>query len=166
MKERFEALSVGKETNFFISYKWNKISEDEADRICQQLVLYQVNPVRDAYRLKYGNSIMSYMNSINECDGVILLICKEYFFSINCMYEGITAMQNCKNRTLIRMVDSSVFSNEFRKEIAEFWDGFDATGMLGADKEKLIKVRENYQEFVFWISDTNSVNPEDRKSVV
>lgn len=166
MKERFEALSVDKETSFFISYKWNEISEKEADRICKQLALYQINPVRDKYRLKYGNSIMSYMNSLNECNGVILLICDEYFFSINCMYEGITAMQNCKNKTLIRMVDSSVFSNEFKRKIAEFWDDFDATGMLGADKEKLKKVRENYQKFVFWISDTNSVNPDNTMQFV
>ena len=28
-----------------------------------------------------------FINSLNECVGVILLICDEYFFSLNCMYE-------------------------------------------------------------------------------
>lgn len=161
MYEHFEGLFVDKETNIFISYKWNDISREEVDKICKILVFYQINPVRDIYKLKYGNSIKEYMNRISECDGAILLICDEYFFSINCMYEGILAMKNRKNRTLIRMVESSVFSNDFKRKIAEFWDNYEVAGMLGDDKEKLKIVRENYQNFVFWISDINSVSPKD-----
>ena len=36
MKERFETLTVKRKMDLFISYKWNEISEDEANRICKQ----------------------------------------------------------------------------------------------------------------------------------
>lgn len=161
MKERFEALTVERKLDFFISYKWNRISEDEANRICKQLVLFQINPVIDKYSLNYGDSIVSFMNGLKECDGVILLICDDYFFSINCMYEGITSMKNCKKKTLIRIVENSIFSNEFKRNVAEFWDNSDETKMLGNDKQKLKKVLDYYQEFIFWISDTNVVRTDD-----
>lgn len=96
------------------------------------------------------------MDSIKKCNGAILIISDDYFFSINCMYEGIIAMQECKNKVMIRMVENSVFSIEFRKKIKEFWESFDGTGIFGDDKEKLEKVIGHYQEFVFWISDTNA----------
>lgn len=161
MKERFETLTVKRKMDLFISYKWNEISEDEANRICKQLVLYQINPVRDKYNLEYGDSIVSFMNSLMECDGVILIICEEYFFSINCMYEGITAMKKCKKKSLIRLVENSIFTDKVKRKVAEFWDNFDETKVLGDEKEKLKQVRENYQEFVFWITDTNVVKPDD-----
>lgn len=156
MKEYFEALSADKEMNLFISYKWNEISEKEADRICEQLSVAQINPIRDKYRLKYGDSINAYMNSIKKCNGAILIISDGYFFSINCMYEGIMAMQEYKNKVMIRMVENSVFSIDFKKKIKKFWENFDGTVIFGDDKEKLEKVLRYYQEFVFWINDTNS----------
>lgn len=156
MKEYFEALSADTEINLFISYKWNEMSEKEADKVCEWLSTYQINPIRDKYRLKYGDSINAYMDSIKKCNGAILIISDDYFFSINCMYEGIIAMQECKNKVMIRRVENSVFSIEFRKKIKEFWENFDATGIFGDDKEKLEKVLGHYQEFVFWISDTNA----------
>lgn len=161
MKECFETLAVKRKIDFFISYKWNEISEDEANRLCKQLALYQINPIRDKYNLEYGDSIVSFMNSLKECDGVILIICEEYFFSINCMYEGITAMKNCKKKSLIRLVENSIFTDKVKRKVAEFWDNFDETKVLGDEKEKLKQVRENYQEFVFWITDTNVVKPDD-----
>lgn len=82
MKECFETLAVKRKIDFFISYKWNEISEDEANRLCKQLALYQINPIRDKYNLEYGDSIVSFMNSLKECDGVILIICEEYFLGI------------------------------------------------------------------------------------
>lgn len=86
MKECFETLAVKRKIDFFISYKWNEISEDEANRLCKQLALYQINPIRDKYNLEYGDSIVSFMNSLKECDGVILIICEEYFLVlIACM---------------------------------------------------------------------------------
>lgn len=162
MKEYFEALSADTEMNFFISYKWNEMSEKEADRICKQLSVEQINPIRDKYILKCGDSINAYMNSIKKCNGVILIISDDYFFSINCMYEGITSMQECKNTVMMRMVENSVFSIEFRKKIKEFWESFDGTGIFGDDKEKLEKVLGHYQEFVFWINDTNSSISEEQ----
>ena len=51
MKECFETLAVKRKIDFFISYKWNEISEDEANRLCKQLALYQINPIRDKYNL-------------------------------------------------------------------------------------------------------------------
>lgn len=161
MKECFETLAVKRKIDFFISYKWNEISEDEANRLCKQLALYQINPIRDKYNLEYGDSIVSFMNSLKECDGVILIICEEYFFSINCMYEGIIAMKNCKKKSLIRLVENSIFTDKVKRKVAEFWDNFDETKVLGDEKEKLKQVRENYQEFVFWITDTNVVKPDD-----
>mgnify|MGYP006895720445 FL=1 len=92
---------------------------------------------------------------------MILIICEEYFFSINCMYEGITAMKNCKKKSLIRLVENSIFTDKVKRKVAEFWDNFDETKVLGDEKEKLKQVRENYQEFVFWITDTNVVKPDD-----
>jgi hypothetical protein len=161
MEEYFEKLSVERRLDFFISYRQNTISKLEVDNVCNYLVLFEINSVRDKYKLEAGDSINDFMDSLTECDGVVLLICSEYFFSINCMYEGITAMQNCKNRTLIRMIECDVYSNDFKKRIVEFWNTFDKNGILDKDKKKVEKVLENYQEFVFWISDTNSVNPND-----
>ena len=112
----FWDISSEKKNRFFISYKWNEISEDEANRLCKQLALYQINPIRDKYNLEYGDSIVSFMNSLKECDGVILIICEEYFFSINCMYEGITAMKNCKKKSLIRLVENSIFTDKVKRK--------------------------------------------------
>ena len=57
------------------------------------------------------------MDGIKKCNGVILLICNDYFFSINCMYEGITAMKDCKNKTIIRIgvlpVNRTIKNNKF-----------------------------------------------------
>lgn len=47
VKEYFEALSADTEMNLFISYKWNEMSEKEADKVCEWLSTYQINPIRD-----------------------------------------------------------------------------------------------------------------------
>lgn len=163
MKEQFGTLVGNKEMRFFISYKWNLISDQEADRICEQLCCFQINPIRDKFCLNYGDSIMSYMNTLCRCDGVIILISDDYFFSVNCMYEGILAMQNCKNKSIIRILENSVFSKEFSSKIVEYWDSYNSNGMFDGDKEKINKIYENYQEFVFWVKDTNAVNSDDYK---
>lgn len=161
MEEYFEELSIERKIDLFISYKQNTISEAEVDNICSNLAFFQINSVRDKYKLENGDSINDFMDSLTECDGVVLLICNDYFFSVNCMYEGITAMQNCKNKTLIRMMECDVYSNDLKNRIVEFWNAFDKNGILDKDKKKVEKVLKNYQKFVFWISDTYSVKPDD-----
>ena len=113
MKEHLEPLTIERNFDFFVSHKWNnKISDEETKRICEQLVLYQINPIVDKYSLKYGESIVAFMDGIKKCNGVILLICNDYFFSINCMYEGITAMKDCKNKEATYEVLSYMLEDE------------------------------------------------------
>ena len=161
MTERYEPLSVSKEMNFFISYKWNNESEVEADRICDELVRYQINPIRDKYSLEYGRSIKEFMDGLKDCDGVILIICEEYFLSLNCMYEGISTMQFCKNRTIIRILEDEIFSLEFKKKVLDFWEKYDLNGLANSDLEKLNIVRNGFQDFLSWISDTNSAKSKE-----
>lgn len=78
--------------------------------------MFQINPIRDIYKVKPGNSIMSYMDSINNCHGIVIILCNEYFFSINCMYEGITAMLNRKNMTIIRLIESNSYHSRIQED--------------------------------------------------
>ncbi len=162
MEEKFEKLlNEEKERNIFISYKWNEISEKEMKIISNKLMLIQINAIVDKYNLKYGNSITEYMTNLIYCDGVILIICDDYFFSMNCMYEGVMAMKEMKNKTIIRMVENSIYEPRQKEKIKKYWNNYDETGIIGSEKNKLKMVRENYQEFIAWITDTNTVRPND-----
>ena len=161
MEERFEPLVTNLQLNFFISYKWNEISKKEADNICNQLNMFQINPIRDIYKVKPGNSIMSYMDSINNCDGIVIILCDEYFFSINCMYEGITAMLNRKDKTIIRLIEQTVITQEFRKTVSKHWNDYEKEEMPDYDKEKFRIIKDHYQEFLTWICDTDLVSQEE-----
>lgn len=162
MEEKFEKLlNEEKERNIFISYKWNEISEKEMKIISNKLMLIQINAIVDKYNLKYGNSITEYMTNLIHCDGVILIICDDYFFSMNCMYEGVMAMKEMKNKTIIRMVENSIYEPRQKEKIKKYWNNYDETGIIGSEKNKLKMVRENFQEFIAWITDTNTVRPND-----
>lgn len=162
MEEKSEKLlNEEKERNIFISYKWNEISEKEMKIISNKLMLIQINAIVDKYNLKYGNSITEYMTNLIYCDGVILIICDDYFFSMNCMYEGVMAMKEMKNKTIIRMVENSIYEPRQKEKIKKYWNNYDETGIIGSEKNKLKMVRENYQEFIAWITDTNTVRPND-----
>ena len=163
MEERFEPLVTDLQLNFFISYKWNEISKKEADNICNQLNMFQINPIRDIYKVKPGNSIMSYMDSINNCHGIVIILCNEYFFSINCMYECITAMLNRKNMTIIRLIEQTVITQEFRKTVSKHWNDYEKEELPDYEKEKLRIIKEHYQEFLTWICDTYLVSQEENK---
>lgn len=162
MEEKFEKLlNEEKERNIFISYKWNEISEKEMKIISNKLMLIQINAIVDKYNLKYGDSITEYMTNLIHYDGVILIICDDYFFSMNCMYEGVMAMKEMKNKTIIRMVENSIYEPRQKEKIKKYWNNYDETGIIGSEKNKLKMVRENYQEFIAWITDTNTVRPND-----
>lgn len=161
MQDRYEAFQPIEQLSIFISYKWNEISEREADRLCQVLELSKIRPIRDKYCLQYGESIKEFMNSITMCYGVILIICDDYFYSINCMYEGITTMLNCKKTAIIRMVESSIYNMEFKQKIKKHWDEFIKGELSVGDLEKAELICNNIDDFITWISDTNSVAPND-----
>lgn len=154
MNGYYEQLMVDTDINIFISYKNNQTeSTDAADRICAWLRINQINPIRDCYKLENGDSILSYMNSMRNCNGVILILCKDYFTSINCMYEGISAMINHRKTCKIFMVEDGIFDSRFKTLIDDYWRNYNELDIIGLDREKIHLIKEHYVEFVSWVSD-------------
>ena len=79
------------------------------------------------------------------------------------MYEGITAMLNRKNMTIIRLIEQTVITQEFRKTVSKHWNDYEKEEMPDYDKEKLRIIKEHYQEFLTWICDTYLVSQEENK---
>lgn len=108
--------------NVFISYcQKNSIPKQTIITIFK---LMGIMPTIDEFCLDYTESIHEFMNSIVEYKIVILILTKEYFSSINCMYEFITLMNNVnwKNKVLPIVIDSEIYSLDFKEKCVKQWE--------------------------------------------
>jgi tetratricopeptide (TPR) repeat protein len=115
----------------FISYKWSQkaITVQLADRFAQQGFMV----VRDEEYLKNGVYLPDFMQLVNhrKLDYVIVVVSKDYFESINCMYEVYQATKRHKwQDSVIPLVISEgglsgniVYSPEGRNAILTYWQG-------------------------------------------
>jgi tetratricopeptide (TPR) repeat protein len=116
-------MSNNKNKIIFLSYSWaNKVPADEIDSMFKNLGVVLKRDVRD---VPYRTVIRDFMNSISECDFVIMLISDAFLKSDNCMYEAITLLNSNKLelRILPVIVDNAkIFDLDSRNTYYNFWN--------------------------------------------
>ncbi len=106
----------------FISYSWeNKNTVDEIDKFFNSK---EISLVRDIRCTNYKDSFKEFMESIRECDFVIIVISDSYLKSTNCMYEVLELIKdkNYKKRILpVILEDAKVFGEVDMIGYIKYW---------------------------------------------
>lgn len=112
--------------NIFLSYN-QKSSFYLADKIERRLRGLGINVTRDTHILKTGDSIRSFMKTLQNHDHTICIISDEYLKSTACMYEQILISNVIENRQKLRFMlpliknGTQLFSPQERAEIKQHW---------------------------------------------
>jgi hypothetical protein len=169
--------------NVAVSYSWKEEREGThkgaMDAICEQLKNAGVFVVRDKDRMKHGESISAFMQSIGASDVLCVFLCDSYLRSPNCMYELLIAWLKSKDnpdefrkRVKVWLMPGSVsiFTPEDRLKYTTHWCSerdrlapiiqAHATGGLASSEHELFRrvkqFAENVNEMLVFFSDSLS----------
>lgn len=107
----------------FISYSWEKNSDNIVNYLCYVLKQNGVVYKRDKTDCIYLDNIKEFMDSIKNVDTVIVVFSRQYMLSKNCMYElsGIMQQEGMQKRILPVVVDDSIRERCFYRELVKHW---------------------------------------------
>lgn len=144
----------------FISYNWNsKVIVDELESI---LIGTHFQVKRDIRDIGNWSSIKEFMDHIPENTNVVLIISSDYLKSLNCVYEGIISMKNCKSATSLFITSdaANIYSPNMKSNFLHFWLD-NKTEYFSSDLEKFTLVKDNISDFINWITDSNNPKAND-----
>ncbi len=170
--------------NIYISYAWkdNKSAlgqsrEALVDRICDKLNELGYKIVRDKATLTLGDSIREFMHEIGKGNYVIVVLSDKYLRSEYCMFEAVEIIRSkgYEQRVFpIVLSDADIYSHDGQFAYVEHWrqqkrkiqemvDGIldreDDFALMGVAK-KIYEIADGIDDFVNFISDKLSINPE------
>lgn len=107
----------------FVSYSWEKNSDNIVNYLCYVLTQNGVVYKRDKKDCNYLDNIKEFMDSIRNGDTVIVVFSRQYMLSKNCMYElsGIMQQEGMQKRILPVVVDDSIRERSFYRELVKHW---------------------------------------------
>lgn len=163
--------------SIFISYSHK--DKNGADYIDEYFKLNGVILKRDVREVGYSNSFIDFMNSIRENDYVIMLISRNYLFSVNCMYEVIQVMKemNFDERIHPIIINSELlYSLEGNIDVVQYWtkkyedlkskiEMVDITDSisLAKDLKKIQEIKSNIGDFLNVIKEHKYMSLEEHK---
>jgi len=84
-----------KAAHIYVSYSWSAENKTPIMALLEKACnAYGLGVVRDAERLKYGDSIRVFMDEISNSGNIILVFSRNYFVSEYCMYELLQVWKN------------------------------------------------------------------------
>lgn len=112
-------------TPVYISYSWEKNSDNIVNHFCYVLTQKGIVYKRDKKDCSYLDNIKEFMNSIRNGETIIVVFSRKYMLSKNCMYElsGIMKHKGWQKRILPVVVDDSIRERSFYKELVRHWKG-------------------------------------------
>ena len=107
----------------YISYNWEKNSDNIVNHFCFVLEQYGIVYKRDKKDCHYTDNIKEFMNAIRNGDIIVVVFSRKYMLSKNCMYElsGIMQQENWEKKILPVVVDDSIRERSFYKELVKHW---------------------------------------------
>ena len=126
-------------TPVYISYSWEKNSDNIVNHFCCVLDYHEITYKRDKKDCRYTDNIKEFMDSIGNGDIIVVVFSRQYMLSRNCMYElsKITQQENWKDKILPVVVDDSIRERTFYIELVKHWK---------AEKDALEKSIEELKE--------------------
>ena len=109
----------------YISYAWNKESDDIAEAIEKEFGKKGVRVIRDKNGLQYKERLKDFMRAIGRGKYVILIISNRYLKSENCMFE---LLQIFKNQDFYERIfpvvleDVKISRATDRVELVKYWE--------------------------------------------
>ncbi len=124
LRSQSTANNAGK-PEIFVSYGWEKDSEDMVDGIAEVLADKGFSVKKDKIALGYKGNIKEFMNSIGKGKYIVVIISDKYLKSENCMYEmmEIKKHDNIYNRIFpVVMSDAKIYDEIDRIDYLNYWD--------------------------------------------
>jgi tetratricopeptide (TPR) repeat protein len=106
----------------FLSHTW--ADKETAEKIFNTLTQVGIKVKMDNHELKYKDNIVSFMESIRECDFAILLISDKYLKSKNCLYEVLNLLKekSYTEKLLPVILDTAkIYETKDKIEYLKFW---------------------------------------------
>lgn len=127
----------------YISYSWEKNSDNIVNHFCCVLDHYGIDYKRDKKDCHYTDNIKDFMDSIGNGDIIVVVFSRQYMLSRNCMYElsKINQQENWKDKILPVVVDDSIRDRSFYIELVKHWKSEKNT--LEKNIEELKEIDEN-----------------------
>ncbi len=108
----------------FISYSWkNNKLVNEIEKMDSYFSLSGIKLFRDTRHIEYMDNTEDFMDKIESSDYVIVFLSKEYFYSLNCMYEFMKIWHEIESESRIMLIKENNFDfNNFivQEAILEF----------------------------------------------
>lgn len=107
----------------YISYSWEKNSDNIVNHFCFVLKQNGIAYKRDKKDCNYMDNIKEFMDSIRNGDTIVVVFSRQYMLSKNCMYElsGIMEHTDWQKKILPVVVDDSIRERSFYKELVKHW---------------------------------------------
>ncbi len=109
----------------FISYSWkNNKLVNEIEKMDSYFSLSGIKLFRDTRHIEYMDNTEDSMDKIESSDYVIVFLSKEYFYSLNCMYEFMKIWHEIESESRIMLIkENNFYFNNFivQEAILEFW---------------------------------------------
>jgi len=112
-------------TEIFISYKWNDISETEADKIEEILIHNGFKVVRDRNEQNYKDLISKFIQRLSNAKYVVAVVSDEYLKSESCIKEMYLLFKkyDFKDRIFpIILNDAQIYNTESALEYILYWE--------------------------------------------
>ena len=113
----------GEVTLVYISYSWEKNSDNIVNHFCYVLKQNGIAYKRDKKDCNYMDNIKDFMDSIRNGNTIVVVFSRQYMLSKNCMYElsGIMQHTDWQKKILPVVVDDSIRERSFYKELVKHW---------------------------------------------
>lgn len=111
-----------KSSEIFLSHSW--ANKNDAEKIYSNLSQVGVKVKMDNHVLSYKDNIVSFMESIRDCDFAILLISDDYLKSKNCLYEVLNLLKekSYDNKVLpILLPSAKIYNPKDRIIYLKYW---------------------------------------------
>lgn len=169
----------------FISYAWKDTKTEQGrqreklvDAVCETLAAQKYKIVRDKATLTIGNSIRQFMQRIGNGNYIIIVISDKYLRSEYCMFEAVEIIELKgyeQNIFPVVLPDADIYSNDGQFKYINYWrekgqkirkmventlnveDDFAMTKVA----EKIMEIADKIDDFIYFISDKLSINPEN-----
>ena len=117
--------SDGEVTLVYISYSWEKNSDNIVNHFCFVLKQNGIAYKRDKKDCTYMDNIKEFMDSIRNGNTIVVVFSRQYMLSKNCMYElsGIMQHSDWQKKILPVVVDDSIRERSSYKELVKHWNG-------------------------------------------
>ena len=112
-------------TPVYISYSWERNSDNTVNHFCYVLEQNGIAYKRDKKDCTYMDNIKEFMDSIRNGNTIVVVFSRQYMLSKNCMYElsGIMQHSDWQKKILPVVVDDSIREKSFYKELVKHWNG-------------------------------------------